>query len=82
MLTEAGGASSSDDAYRRIGVDYDSRDYDASVMLLKQHLPCGKIQMVMNSPDSLVSKTEYAEALKKHHIDVERWIFLAGANGL
>jgi len=47
-------------------------------MLLRHHLPSGRIQMVMNSPDSLVTKTEYAEALKKHHIDVERWIFLAG----
>lgn len=82
MLTEAGGASSTDDAYRRIGVGYDSRDYDASVMLLRHHLPGGRIQMVMNSPDSLVSKTEYAEALKKHHIDVDRWIFLAGENSL
>jgi 3,4-dihydroxy 2-butanone 4-phosphate synthase/GTP cyclohydrolase II len=32
--------------------------------------------MVMNSPDSLVKKPEYAEALNRHHIDVERWIFL------
>jgi len=78
MLTERGNAGSSDEAYRQIGVDYDSRDYDASVMLLRHHLPSGRIQMVMNSPDSLVTKTEYAEALKKHHIDVERWIFLAG----
>ncbi len=77
MLTERGQAISTDEAYRKIGVDYDSRDYDASVLLLKHHLPGGKIQMVMNSPDSLVSKTEYAEALKKHQIDVERWIFLA-----
>ncbi|MFA5266189.1 MAG: GTP cyclohydrolase [Opitutaceae bacterium] len=77
MLSEKGGAASSDEAYRRIGVDYDSRDYDSSVLLLKHHLPGGRIQMVMNSPDSLVTKTEYAEALKKHQIDVEHWIFLA-----
>jgi 3,4-dihydroxy 2-butanone 4-phosphate synthase / GTP cyclohydrolase II len=76
MLTESGRAASTDEAYRQLGVDYDSRDYDASVLLLKQHLPGGKIQMVMNSPDSLVSKTEYAEALKKHRVDVEKWIFL------
>ena len=36
--------------------------------------------MVMNSPDSLVTKPEYAEALKRYHIDVERWIFLDSAN--
>ncbi|MBI5380905.1 MAG: GTP cyclohydrolase [Opitutae bacterium] len=81
MLTERGQAQSTDEAYRQLGVEYDSRDYDASVLLLKQHLPGGKIQMVMNSPDSLVTKTEYAEALKKHHIDVEKWIFLADGDG-
>lgn len=80
MLTEAGGAHTSDEAYKRIGVEYDSRDYDTSVLLLRQHIPGGKIQMVMNSPDSLVSKTEYALALRKHHIDVEHWIFLAGGH--
>ena len=81
MLSERGGAMSSDEAYRQIGVDYDSRDYDSSVLLLKHHLPGGRIQMVMNSPDSLVTKTEYAQALRKHQIDVEHWIFLAGSNG-
>ncbi len=80
MLSERGGATSSDEAYRRIGVEYDSRDYDSCVLLLKHHLPGGRIQMVMNSPDSLVTKTEYAEALKKHQIDVEHWIFLADHN--
>jgi len=76
MLTEKGFAGSSDDAYRRIGVGYDSRDYDASMKLLKHHIPSGKIQMVMNSPDSLVKKKEYADALNEQGIDVEKWIFL------
>ncbi len=76
MLTEKGFAASSDDAYRRIGVGYDSRDYDASMRLLKHHIPSGRIQMVMNSPDSLVKKKEYADALNEHGIDVAKWIFL------
>jgi len=76
MLTEKGLATSSDEAYRRIGVGYDSRDYDASMLLLKHHLPGGKIQMVMNSPESLVKKKEYADALNEYRIDVEKWIFL------
>ena len=62
--------------YRRIGVDYDSRDYEASIILLKQHLKSEKIQMVMNSPASLVKKPEYSIALQKHQIEVERWIFI------
>lgn len=76
MMTDTGQARSSDDAYRQLGVDYDSRDYDASIVLLKHHVPNEKIQMVMNSPDSLVKKPEYAEALNRHRIDVDRWIFL------
>jgi 3,4-dihydroxy 2-butanone 4-phosphate synthase/GTP cyclohydrolase II len=76
MLTERGLADSTDAAYRLIGVGYDSRDYDASMLLLKHHIPSGKIQMVMNSPESLVKKKEYADALNQHQIDVEKWIFL------
>jgi 3,4-dihydroxy 2-butanone 4-phosphate synthase / GTP cyclohydrolase II len=76
MLTEQGLADSSDAAYRRIGVGYDSRDYDASMRLLKHHYPSGRIQMVMNSPESMVKKKEYADALNEHQIDVEQWIFL------
>jgi 3,4-dihydroxy 2-butanone 4-phosphate synthase / GTP cyclohydrolase II len=76
MLTERGEAGSSDEAYRQLGVGYDSRDYDASIILLKHHVPNEKIQMLMNSPSSLVKKPEYAMALKEHRIDVEKWIFL------
>lgn len=76
MMTQRGDAGSSDEAYRKIGVGYDSRDYDASMLLLRQHLDHGRIHMVMNSPESLVRKPEYAEALHRHGIDVEKWIFL------
>jgi hypothetical protein len=58
------------------GKPYDSRDYDASLMLLKHHIPNDKIQMVMNSPDRLVKKPDYAEALNRHRLYVDRWIFL------
>lgn len=76
MLTERGLSRSSDESYRKLGVEYDSRDYDASMILLRHHIPNEKIQMVMNSPTSLVRKNEYAEALNSHNIDVEHWIFL------
>ena len=79
MMTDSGQALSSDEAYRKLGVGYDSRDYDASMLLLRHHIPNEKIQMVMNSPDSLVKKTEYAEALNRHKIDVDKWIFLEEA---
>ena len=76
MLTEEGESFSSDEAYRRLGVGYDSRDYDSIMRLLKHHYPSGKIQMVMNSPSSLVRKKEYSSALNDHGIDVHKWIFL------
>ena len=81
MMTETGHALSSDEAYRKLGVGYDSRDYDASMLLLKHHIPNEKIQMVMNSPASLVKKKEYAAALNDHKIDVEKWIFLDEQTG-
>jgi 3,4-dihydroxy 2-butanone 4-phosphate synthase/GTP cyclohydrolase II len=76
MLSQSGLALSSGEAYRHIGVDYDSRDYEASIALLKEHVGSNKIQMIMNSPSSLVKKPEYAAALLKHRLDVQSWIFL------
>ena len=76
MMTENGQASSSEEAYRKLGIEYDSRDYAAAFTLLKHHIPNEKIQMVMNSPGSLVRKPEYAEALNRQKFDVDKWIFL------
>ncbi len=76
MMTESNQALSSDEAYRKLGIDYDSRDYDASFTLLKHHIPNEKIQMVMNSPGSLVKKPEYAQSLHRQRFDVDKWIFL------
>ncbi|MDF9826216.1 3,4-dihydroxy 2-butanone 4-phosphate synthase/GTP cyclohydrolase II [Ereboglobus sp. PH5-10] len=76
MMTQTGQARTTDESYRKLGISYDSRDYDAAMLLLRQHIPNEKIQMVMNNPDSLVKKNEYIAALKAHAIDVDRWIFL------
>jgi len=76
MMTEQRAATSSDESYRHLGVGYDSRDYDACMLLLRHHVQNEKIQMVMNSPSSLVRKKEYSTALNDHEIDVEKWIFL------
>lgn len=76
MMTEQHASASSDESYRQLGVGYDSRDYDACMLLLRHHVPNEKIQMVMNSPSSLVRKKEYSTALNNHGIDVEKWIFL------
>jgi len=77
MLLERNLSSSTDESYDQLGVSYDSRDYEAAMHLIKHHLPHNnKVQMIMNSPTSLVKKKEWAEALNSHAIDVEKWIFL------
>lgn len=77
MLLEQHRSKSTDESYQQIGVGYDSRDYNAAMVLLKHHLPFNKkVQMIMNSPTSLVKKKEWSEALDHHSIDVEKWIFL------
>lgn len=32
--------------------------------------------MVINSPNSLVTKADYGAAIRAHHLDVVDWIFL------
>lgn len=80
MLENSGGADGMREAFEKLGVDYDSRDHDAAMLLLKHHIPNERIQMVMKSPDSLVRDPEYAANLHRRKIDVARWIFLNGAS--
>lgn len=76
MMMDAGSSDSSKESYEKLGVGYDRRDYDGLFTVLKNHLPSERIQMVMNSPSSLVLKPEYAEALNRHDLNVVNWIFL------
>ncbi len=76
MFTQQGFSASTMESYLKLGISYDLRDYEAAMILLKEHLPTNKVQMVMNSPSSLVKKTEYTESLNKTGIDVDHWIFL------
>lgn len=76
MFRARGVAESSDEVYERLGLPYDSRDYDAAMALIAHHVPSRCIQMIMNGPDSLVRKQEYAIALHQHKLKVSRWIFL------
>lgn len=76
MLTQQGYSTSTAESYRFLGIDYDLRDYHAAMTLLTKHIPSNSVQMVMNSPGSLVRKTAYTEVLNDMNIKVERWIFL------
>ncbi len=76
MMMQEGSSANSKESYQKLGVGYDERDYDGLFIVLKEHLPSNRIQMVMNSPTSLVTKPEYAEALNRHALEVENWIFL------
>lgn len=79
MLREAGVTENSIESYEVLGVEYESRDYQSGVTLLKRHLSSPRVRMVMNSPDSIVRKTEYALGLHREGLSVEEWIFLDGS---
>ena len=64
------------ESYRKLGIPFDQRDYECVFQVLKSHLPSLNIQMVMNSPNSLIQKNEYAQALHRSGLNVVDWIFL------
>ena len=76
MLTQQGYSANTAESYNFLGINYDLRDYQAAMTILTKHLPSNTVQMVMNSPASLVKKTAYTQALNEMNIKVERWIFL------
>ena len=76
MLVQNNRSKDTNDSYKQLAIHYDSRDYDAAIILLKEHLPHNRIQMIVDSPDSLLRKTAYAKALNHHGIEVNKWIFL------
>lgn len=76
MLMHEGKSYSTEESYKKLGVDFDSREYDAVMTLLKCHYPKNKVQMVMNSPASLMNKREFANALSESGFEIVNWIFL------
>lgn len=76
MLMEQGQSRTTEESYRKLGIPFDQRDYRCVFDVLKSHLPGRSIQMVMNSPNSMVQKSEYAQALNESGLNVTKWIFL------
>lgn len=76
MLLEQHQSLDTRESYRKLGIPFDQRDYECVFQVLKSHLPSLNIQMVMNSPNSLVQKNEYAQALHRSGLNVVDWIFL------
>jgi 3,4-dihydroxy 2-butanone 4-phosphate synthase/GTP cyclohydrolase II len=76
MMLEQGKARTTEESYRRLGIPFDQRDYTGLFDILRSHLPGRSIQMVMNSPNSLVLKSEYGVALNASGLNVVNWIFL------
>jgi 3,4-dihydroxy 2-butanone 4-phosphate synthase/GTP cyclohydrolase II len=75
-MLETGRSLNTRESYQKLGIPFDQRDYECLFQVLKSHLPSTNIQMVMNSPNSLVAKSEYALALHQSGLNVENWIFL------
>lgn len=80
MFMQQGITADTVESYKRLGINYDLRDYESALILLKEHLISSRVQMVMNTPSSLVRKTEYTESLNKVGLEVEHWIFLEEEN--
>lgn len=77
MWREKEVCKTTNESYKKLGISYDTREYDAAMMFVKHHFPRHKkVQMVMSTPDSLINKTGYAEAINKYNIQVTNWIFL------
>jgi len=76
MFLEQRSSLDTRESYRKLGISFDQRDYECVFQVLKSHLPSLNIQMVMNSPNSLVQKNEYAQALHRSGLNVVDWIFL------
>jgi 3,4-dihydroxy 2-butanone 4-phosphate synthase/GTP cyclohydrolase II len=76
MLMETGQSMDTKESYRKLGISFDQRDYSCLFEVLKSHLVSTNIQMIMNSPNSLVTKSEYSQALNQSGLNVENWIFL------
>lgn len=76
MMLEQGRSYSTAESYEKLGIEFDQRDYEGLFSVLKAHLPGTKLQMVINSPNSLVTKADYGAAIRAHHLDVVDWIFL------
>lgn len=76
MLMHEERSYSTEESYKKLGVEFDSREYDAVMTLLKCHIPTKKVQMIINSPSSLLTKQEFAKALSASAVEVTNWIFL------
>ncbi len=76
MFRERTPSLSGDETYKSLGIEYDLRDYNAAMRLIRHHVPKGEVQMVMNSPESLVRKHEHAEAVSSAGLSVTKWHFL------
>lgn len=61
----------------RFDVDYNLRDHEGAMSILRRHIRGPTIQMILNSPSSVAKKAIYAEILHALHIDVRKWIFLS-----
>ncbi|CAF1294134.1 unnamed protein product, partial [Adineta ricciae] len=76
MLLEGRIVMNSTDARKKIGIRYDTNDYDGTALLLSIHCPTKKIQMIMNTPSSIMRKTDYLSALKDSGFDVKKCLFI------
>ncbi|CAF4889707.1 unnamed protein product [Rotaria sp. Silwood1] len=76
MLLERRELSNSDIDRKKICVNHDVNDYDGTIALLKNHCPQKQIQLIMNTPTSILKKKAWINALADERFEIKKWLFL------
>lgn len=77
MFHEAKHVKSSDESYNKLGVEYDSRDYEAALRLVHHHAPRGQVALLVNSMNRALRNGEFERAVRASGVTVTRRIPLA-----
>ncbi|CAF3012313.1 unnamed protein product [Rotaria sp. Silwood2] len=76
MLLERGEVSNCYIARKKNCVNHDANDYNGRIALLKNHCPQNKIQLIMNTPTSILRKKACIHALADERFEIKKWLFL------
>lgn len=76
MLKQAGIPLQTSKLFIPFDINYNLKDHEGAMAILKRHINNHEIQMILDAPSSIAKKAIYAEILHALHIEVQNWIFL------
>lgn len=77
MMREKNKNLSSEEAYKKMGLPYDRRDYEAAAILIKHHVGSTKIRLIHSSSNALAKKPESLTSLSNQNVNIKEIIFLS-----